>query len=180
MKTKIHKMTPDEVVLLKSSAIKIDDDSTLIAFYTYHREDGDKGKTFYRCDACYRTNKEWNEIALRSMGADFFRFSDIGHGGFHYRMFYAGTYFTKSRFGVWLAKKLKPTKVRTIEEFNRIEFLGQGGKIDQKYPEEYTVDGTDEKVKLLDVDGLRRLEGKWLVAVKDKNKPRKKYGNVIQ
>ena len=67
-------MKKDEVAMLKSTGIKIDDDKTLVAIVDYHTEkelgfDGkehvSKGKSFYRTDLIVRTNQEWKDLIAK-------------------------------------------------------------------------------------------------------------------
>ena len=70
-------MKKDEVAMLKSTGIKIDDDKTLVAIVDYHTEkeigfDGkehvSKGKSFYRTDLIVRTNQEWKDLIAKFEG----------------------------------------------------------------------------------------------------------------
>lgn len=173
----VHIMDADEVVLLKSASVQIDRLTSLFIFLTYHREEGDRSKTFYRCDACYDKNFNWLKRAESLVGAEPFRLSDLG-GKNDYRLFYARAYFTKSRAGIWLKKKLLRSHIRKYEEFVNTEYLNANGNIKEYYMETFNIGETEKTVNLRDLEELKKHRGMWLWSYKSK-KPRKSYGRVI-
>lgn len=159
-------MKNDEVAMLKSTGIKIDDDKTLVAIVDYHTEkelgfDGkehvSKGKSFYRTDLIVRTNQEWKDLIAKFEGdpGREFKWTDMGleiPGG-EWRCWYSRKRWTWKNAAHWLDLKIR--KPVTHDSFKAKAFLGK-----EPFSRDVQLEG--RTFSLEDESQLRGLiVGKW-------------------
>lgn len=156
------------VSLWKSSAIKVDDDHTILMVYYFHTERDSnnkfiRDKNFYKCCGKIDTNENWKKLSLDILNnnpASTFHTSSLGIDD-DYEVYYSRKFQNNADMSRWLNNKIF-RKIITKDEFNT---ANEAANVKEKY--------------IINLDEVINANGSWVCKFREKKTTPRKKKTVI-